>query len=401
MLKILRILNRLNIGGPTYNVVNLSAALPSTYETKVLAGYKEESEGSSEYLLKEKGINYQFVPGMFRSIHPKNDLKAYRFIKKEIETYKPDIVHTHAAKAGALGRLAAHFAKNKPKLILHTYHGNVFDGYFSPLKTKIFLTIERYLCKISTAIIAISEQQKEDLVFKYKLAPAVKVNVIKLGFDLSAFTTNREEKRKLFRDFYKLTDDDVVITITGRITPIKNHALFIEALVAIRNRFPDSKFKVFIVGDGEVMPELITQITTSGFSYCLPDRKNFDATIILTSWRKDIDVINAGSDIIALTSKNEGTPVSIIEGQASGKAVICTNVGGVKDVVKDNNTGILCEEDGIEFGIKLNDLICDKVLRERLGKAGEIFAHENYSTSRLINDMDNLYRSLLKKKENP
>jgi len=396
MPKILRILNRLNIGGPTLNVTNLSAYLPADFETKVLAGYKEESEGSSEYLLKEKGINYQYVPGMFRAIDPKNDWKAFQYISNQINEFKPDIVHSHAAKAGALGRLAAHFSKHKPKVILHTYHGNVFDGYFSPLKTRIFLAIERYLCSISTAIIAISEQQKIDLSEKYKIAPAAKIHVIRLGFDLDIFTQNNLEKRNTFRSFYQIEEDMVVITITGRLAAVKNHHLFVCAIKHLKTLDAYVKFKVFIVGDGELFKEIVNWIEEANLTYCLPHETNYEAEVIFTSWRKDIDVINAGSDIIALTSINEGTPVSIIEAQASSKAVICTNVGGVKDVVADGETGLLSEQNAIEFGEKLYLLIKSGVLRERLGKEGNKFALNNYGTHRLIEETQRLYKKLLK-----
>jgi len=159
MPKILRILNRLNVGGPTYNVAYLSKYLPDNFETKVLAGYNELHEANSGYILDNLGVHYNYVPNMYRSIHPKNDFKAYQFISKALKAYSPDIVHTHAAKAGALGRLAARRTLGNKVKILHTYHGNVFDGYFSPLKTKVFLGIEKYLCGISDAIVSVSDIQ--------------------------------------------------------------------------------------------------------------------------------------------------------------------------------------------------------------------------------------------------
>ena len=308
MPKILRILNRLNVGGPTYNVAYLSRYLDAKYETQVLAGHKEPDEGSSEYMLKDLGVSYEYVPDMYRSISPLKDYRAYRFIKQFVKKYQPAVVHTHAAKAGVLGRLAAYHNKNRPKAIVHTYHGNVFDGYFSPLKTKVFLAIERYLCGLSTAIVAISEAQKDDLVNKYRIVEASKVHVIKLGFDLSRFTEDISEKRKAFRSFYGLADDEIVISITGRLAPIKNHGLLIEAIKIIKQKDPALKFKLFVVGDGELMEQTITTAKQAGLSFCRYGDNNYNADIIFTSWRKDIDVINAGSDIIALTSLNEGTP---------------------------------------------------------------------------------------------
>jgi glycosyltransferase involved in cell wall biosynthesis len=394
-MKILRILNRLNVGGPTLNVAYLSKYISSKYHTKVLAGYKELFEGSSEYMLQDLDINYEYVPGMYRSIDFKKDYTAFKFIQKSVREYKPDIVHTHAAKAGVLGRLAAYHNKNRPKAIIHTYHGNVFDGYFSPIKTKIFLGIERYLASISNAIIAISEQQKNDLVNKYRIAPANKVYVIRLGFDLDKFMQNNEEKRALFRRFYSIDDNEVVITITGRLTAIKNHFLFIESIKLLRELNPAIKFKAFIVGDGELLQQLIDRVREAGFSYCKPNDTNYSADVFFTSWRKDIDVINAGSDIIALTSLNEGTPVSIIEALASQKAVVCTNVGGVKDVVKHEYSGLLSEQNGADFSKRLNQLVSSREIREDLGANGKKFVVENYSYFRLVRETEDLYKFLL------
>jgi len=397
MPKILRILNRLNVGGPTYNVAYLSKYLNPSYETKVLAGYKEPDEGSSAYVLEDLGLTFEYVSYMHRRLNLADDFRAYRYIQQQVNGFKPDIVHTHAAKAGALGRMAAYYSKSRPKAIIHTYHGNVFDGYFSPLKTKIFLAIERYLCKLSTVVIAISEAQKKEMVEKYKLAPANKIHVIRLGFDLQKFREDREQKRESFRKFYRISEDTVVVSIIGRLAPVKNHALFIETINWVKTRGPSLKIKYFIVGDGESLHSIKALIENFGLSYCLADSDNYAADIIFTSWRKDIDVINAGSDIIALTSLNEGTPVSTIEAMASQKAVICTDVGGVRDIINDGVTGVIAGQNIDLFAEKLFILASDKLLRNRLALNGEVFAFNNYSYDRLINDIERLYKSLLEK----
>ncbi len=395
MPKILTVLNRLNVGGPSYIVAFLAKYLNPNYESHILAGYKEPNEGNSEYIMQDMGLSYEYVPNMFRSINFSKDKEAYRFIKKAITQYKPDIVHTHAAKAGALGRFAAYYSKEKPKAIVHTYHGNVFDGYFSPIKTKVILSIERFLAKRSDAIIAISDQQKDDLVNRFKIAPANKIHVIRLGFDLEKFADNTAEKRRKFRSYYNITDDVSVITITGRLTPIKNHQLFISAVKILKQSSPELKFKAFIVGDGELMDDIISQIKEAALSYCNPQGDNFDADIIFTSWRKDIDVINAGSDIAALTSLNEGTPVSIIEALASQKAVVSTNVGGVKDVIVDGINGILSDQLPESFASNLKKLITDKEFRLKIALNGQKYAFENFTYHRLIKETEILYKKLL------
>ena len=395
MPKILRVLNRLNVGGPTYNVAYLSKYINPKYQTKVLAGYKEPHEGSSEYMLQELDVPYEFVPNMYRSISPGNDIKALKFIMKSIKEYEPDIVHTHAAKAGVLGRLAAYFSNPRPKVILHTYHGNVFDGYFSPIKTKIFLAIERYLAAKSQAIIAISEKQKQDLAYVYKIAPAYKIHVVRLGFDLSKFGEDNNIKRQTFRAYYGITDDIIVITITGRLAPIKNHSLFIQSIKLLKGQAADLKFKAFVVGDGELMDEVVLEAQQAGLTVCKFGDANFEADVVFTSWRKDIDAINAGSDIVALTSLNEGTPVSIIEAQASERAVVCTDVGGVKDVIHDGVSGFISEQTAVDFSENLLRLLKDPALRQSMGVAGKEFALKNYSYQRLVKDIETLYAKFI------
>ncbi|MEO8885789.1 MAG: glycosyltransferase [Mucilaginibacter sp.] len=395
MPKILTILNRNNIGGIAFNVAYLAKYMDPAYKVEILTGYKEPYEGSSAYIFNELGLHYTFVPEMYRSVNVKKDFGAYQFIKTKIGEYQPDIVHTHAAKPGVLGRLAAYYSINKPKAIIHTYHGNVFDGYFPPLKTKLFLAIERYLAGKSDAIIAISEQQKDDLVNKYRIAPANKVHVIRLGFDLDKFAHDNEQKRVNFRKFYHISEEAIVITITGRLTAIKNHFLFIDALNILKHQYPALEIKVFIVGDGELLEPIMDKLSAIGFSFCRPGEDNHSADIIFTSWRKDIDVINAGSDIIALSSLNEGTPVSIIEALASQKAVVCTNVGGVKDVVKDGYSGLLTGQTADEFANKLQELCVNKQFRDVLAANGKAFVMQNYSYSRLVKETEDLYKFLL------
>lgn len=396
MPKVLRIINRLNVGGPTYNVAYLSKYIDPQYQTKVLAGFKEPDEANSDYILQELGIDYAYVPHMHRSLNPKNDWKAYQFIRKEMERYQPAIVHTHAAKAGALGRLAAHHAKSKPRII-HTYHGNVFDGYFSPLKTKIFLGIERYLCSISDAIIAISDTQKKDLSEKYRIAPAEKIHVVKLGFDLEKFTVGTDAKRASFRDEFSIAHDTVVISIVGRLAPVKNHRLFIDAIAHLLQAHPGIDVKIFVVGDGETFQATVDAAIGKGISVCLPTEKKYDATLIFTSWRKDIDVINAGSDIIALSSVNEGTPVSIIEALASGKAAVCTDVGGIRDIITHDKTGIITSQDALEFGKQLARLVTDPGFRNQLANNAREWILREYSYKRLVKDVEVLYATLLNK----
>ena len=231
MPKVLRIINRLNLGGPTHNVAYLTKYLDEKYETLLLSGTIDSTEESSEFLIKNLDITPRYIDAMQRELHPLKDYRAYKQIKKIIREYQPDIVHTHAAKAGAVGRLAA--AHCKVPVILHTFHGHVFHSYFNPIKTKIFLAIERYLAKKSTCIIAISEIQKKELCENYKIAACEKFTVIPLGFDLEKFNTDKEQKRVSFRKKWHLADDEIAIGIVGRMVPVKNHDMFLTAFAQL------------------------------------------------------------------------------------------------------------------------------------------------------------------------
>lgn len=226
--KVLRIINRFNLGGPTYNVAYLTKYLAPEYETLLVGGMKDESEASSDYIINKLGIEPIIVEEMKRSINPVNDYLAYKKIKNIIKEFKPDIVHTHASKAGTLGRIAA--AHCNVPVIVHTFHGHVFHSYFNQVKTTVFKEIERYLAKKSSAIISISEIQQKELALDHKIAPLEKIKVVPLGFDLDRFQENKDEKRKTFREKYQVKENEIAIGIIGRLVPVKNHSLFIQAI---------------------------------------------------------------------------------------------------------------------------------------------------------------------------
>ena len=398
MPKILRIHNRLIIGGPTLNVLYLTKYLSPEFETLLVVGEKESHEKDASFLAEQMGIKMVLIPDMGRSIHPFRDYKAYKQVQKIIKDFKPDIVHTHAAKPGAVGRLAAD--SSGVPIIVHTYHGHVFHSYFGKFKTKFIINIERYLAKKSDVLIAISNQQKKELSEDFKIADREKFRIIPLGFELNKFREDREAKRKKFREEFKVRDDEVAIGIIGRLVPVKNHFLFLEGINYLLNN-SSRKIKAFIIGDGETRRSLEEKAKQLGIiTSPLPppkERAAGEATLFFTSWRSDIDVINAGLDIIALTSLNEGTPVSLIEAQAANKAVISTRVGGIGDIVIENETALLSDvNDTAAFQKNLLQLVENDELRNRLGKKGADFVQQKFSVERLANDMARLYRELLR-----
>ncbi len=392
MSRVLRIINRLNLGGPTFNAAYLSKYLAPEHETLLVSGMKDESEASSEFIAQDMGLEPIYIKDMYRSVNPLRDRSAYRQIKKIIQDFKPDIVHTHAAKAGALGRLAA--SECGVPVILHTFHGHVFHSYFNKLQTNFYRKVEQYLAAKSTKIIAISRKQKLELSQIYNICSPDKIATIPLGFDLSRFRENIEEKRAAFRKKYQIADDEIAVGIIGRLVPIKNHSLFLQSLQQVLQK-TDKKVRAFIVGDGEMRDTLQQQAEVLGVDFATPEVKKV-APLTFTSWIKEIDEVNAGLDIVALTSLNEGTPVSLIEAQAANNPIVSTDVGGVCDVVLAGKTALLSESKDLGgFTNNLLRLIEDADLRDELSSYGNRFVEQRYSYKRLVADMAELYDQLV------
>jgi len=397
MPKVLRIINRFNIGGPTYNAAYLTKYLSSDYETLLVGGVKDETEDSSEYIVDKLGLIPSILPEMRREINFKNDRAAYRKICQIIDDFKPDIVHTHASKPGFLGRLAAH--RKRVPVILHTFHGHVFHSYFGNVKTAVYKTLERKLASYSSKIIAISDIQKDELSRIHNICEPEKIEIIPLGFDLTRFNSNIEVKRTEFRSKYQIKDDEIAICIVGRLVPVKNHAMFVNALKKVLDK-TTKKVRAFVVGDGECRDEIIslTKSLEIPFNY-YPEEKNCKQ-LVFTSWIKDVDYVFAGCDIVALTSLNEGTPVSLIEAQASGRPIVTTNVGGIENVVIPGKTALLAESNDIEkFSENLLELIENRVKAKEMENLGWDFVGKKFHYTRLVQDMEKLYNNLLNKAE--
>ncbi|MFP4287679.1 MAG: glycosyltransferase [Bacteroidales bacterium] len=399
MPRILRILNRFNLGGPTYNAAYLTRYMDDEFETLLVGGPNDPSEKNSEYIVQQLGIDPLIIPEMKREISPSNDYKAFQKIKQLIRSYQPDIVHTHASKAGALGRHAA--LVMKVPHIFHTFHGHVFDAYFHPLKTRFYKNVERRLGRKTTGIIALSEKQKYDLTQKYKICKSDKVHVVPLGFDLSRFREKMDEKRIRFRQRFQLSDDEIAIGIIGRLVPIKNHRLFLEAFRILQQK-TNKKVRAFIIGDGESR-ELIKQNAIDlGINWVNGSGDYQPASLTFTSWIKEIDFAFAGLDIIALTSHNEGTPVSLIEAQAAGKPIVSTRVGGIEDVVIPGITALLSESgDKAAFAENLQKLAENDKIRRSFSESGWQKIGQKFHYSRLVEDMEDLYRTHLQNSNYP
>lgn len=394
MPKVLRIINRFNLGGITYNVAYLTKYISRDFETLLIGGAEEKGEESSLHITENLGLQPLIIPELQRAVSFKSDVAAYNRIKLIIKEFKPDIVHTHASKAGAVGRLAAIHCK--VPVIVHTFHGHVFHSYFGKGKTFFFKSIEKYLARRTDAIIAISDIQKKEITETFSVCAPEKAHVIPLGFDLERFTSNQEQKREEFRKKYSINNNELAIGIIGRLAPVKNHELFIDAIEYAKNN-TSKKIRAFIIGDGETRSGLETYIHSKKLKYSKEpaERKLF----CFTSWIKNVDWALSGLDIVALSSKNEGTPVSLIEAQAAGKLIVTTNVGGTSDIM-GKESGFLCNPDNPqEFKDNLLTAINNfETLSTKVANNRETIL-KKFSYTRLVHDVENLYRQLLEQKK--
>ncbi|MGB9439631.1 MAG: glycosyltransferase, partial [Desulfobacterales bacterium] len=325
-IRILRLIARLNIGGPAIQAITLSSELAGDqYQTLLVCGSLSPGEGDMTYLAIEKGVRRFIVKELGRNISLLDDLKSLFIIRKIIKRFKPDILHTHTAKAGTLGRLAVLSLRvpifsSKTIRVFHTFHGHTFHSYFNRLKTFIFILVERFLARFTDSIIVVSEQQKEDICDTFKIADEKKVQVIRLGFDLSVYEKNEPKEKTLVKNsgFCK-SPDSLRVGIVGRMTPIKNHFMLLEAINYLRMSAKIDRFKFIVVGDGELKTILMKEA----------EKLNVKDAISFRGWQKDMPAVYSELDIVVLTSKNEGTPVAIIEAMAASRPVVATAVGGV------------------------------------------------------------------------
>jgi glycosyltransferase involved in cell wall biosynthesis len=386
-IRILRIINRFNIGGPTFNATFLTRFLSDDYETMLVGGLPEEDESDSLHIPESYGLTPILIEELVRNPSVTSDRKAYKRLKEIIKEFQPHIVHTHASKAGALGRKAA--SSCKVPIIVHTFHGHIFHSYFGKVKTRLFKEIERNLAKKSNAIVAISERQREELCSVHQICDIEKTHVVPLGFDLQPFNDKRMQGRIAKREELGLSDDTIAIAIVGRFAPIKNHDLFFDAMENVLSR-TSKKLKLFVVGDGSERENIEKRAAKLN--------QKHPESVELTSWVTDIASFNAGIDLICLTSNNEGTPVSLIEAQAACIPVITTDVGGVRDIVKDGDTGFVVPvNDADIFAERVLELVENEKKRQKMSQNGWTFVKDTFNYNTLATNMDRLYKGLLEK----
>lgn len=375
---------RLNVGGPAIQVLELTRRLkPLGYETVLLRGQEGAEEGSMDYLARDLDVEPVRVPGLRRGIGW-HDVVALRSIIGWLRATRPDVLHTHTAKAGTIGRLSVLLAPwRRPALVIHTFHGHVLNGYFGPVMTRTIALVERLLARVSTRIIAVSDEVADDLV-KFKIAPREKIEVVHLGFDLSRFTGRDDERadvRMATRRRLGIAENAHVVTIIARLVAIKR----VDRFLAMAEHLAELDVYFVVAGDGELREEL----ASSSAARTLGER------LVWAGFQRDIAAICFASDVVVLTSDSEGTPVSLIEAQACAVPVVATNVGGVATVVLDGESGRIVPRDAQALADAVGELLAAEDLCAAYGRRGREHALATFSVERLVGDIDDLYSTLL------
>ena len=406
-MKVLRIIARLNVGGPARHVVWLTSGLrPDGYDTLLVAGVVPPGEDDMSYVAAQAGVTPHIVPEMSREISLKDAVTVWKLFRLMLRE-RPNLVHTHTAKAGTVGRVAGLMYRwftpatltGRPRRcrFVHTYHGHVFHSYYGAAKTRLFLMIERMLARLVTdRIVVITEQQRREINESFRVGRAKQFAVIPLGIDLDIYA-EWQKRRQEFRKELKAGTDELLIGIVGRLTEIKNHELFLQAALEFQ-KFGHANVRFVIVGDGHLRRRLAQQVDDLG----IRDRVWFLGS------RTDPENFYPALDIVALTSLNEGTPLSVIEGMANARPVVATLVGGVDDLlgkkisdfgnrkfrIYERGLGVV-SGDSEALARALDHLIGNQQLRDDLGQRGREFVLKNYAKERLLADISALYAELL------
>ncbi len=383
--KVLRVIARLNMGGPALHVAYLTAGLQERgYDTTLAAGSLARGEDSMAFVADELGVEIVRIDELGREISPLRDLVATIRLARLIRRERPQILHTHTAKAGTVGRVAALLAgSRRPPIVVHTFHGHVLRGYFGPVRSLFFRVLERRLASITTALVAVSPQVRDDLV-ALRVAPRERFVVIRLGIELEQRVAPEQDGRLESRRYLGIPADRFAVGWIGRMTAVKRTDDVLVAFKRLRDNGIDAC--LCMVGDGPDRTQLERRAHELGVV----------RDTLFLGYQEDVAPYYAAFDALVLPSGNEGTPVSAIEALAAGRPVVATRVGGVPDVVRDGKDGFLVEAGATDdLADRLERLARDPALRERMGEQGRARVLPRYAVHRLVDDVDRLYRSLL------
>ena len=398
-IKVLRVMARLNIGGPARHAIVLGRGLDERgFSSLLVHGAVGPQEGSLESLLDSARVRAVKIQELGARIHPWSDLVAFVRLARVIFQEQPDVVHTHTAKAGALGRLTAALynatrTRRRRAVVIHTFHGHVFDGYFGPLTATAVRVAERNLARLTDRVVAISLRQKEDLSQRYAVAPSAKIDVVELGLDLSALLELDEDpsdenlgnvRANVLRSSLGLRREHIVFGYVGRFVPIKDLPALVRAFARVAAGAAEAR--LLLVGDGEERPVVERLITELHLS----------ERVHLVGWQQDLRPVYGAMDAAVISSRSEGTPVALIEAMAAGRPVVAPDVGGVADIVADGRTGLVVRPGDPEaLANAMLQLARDADLRKRLGCAARREVAARFTVDRLLTATSQLYRDAL------
>jgi glycosyltransferase involved in cell wall biosynthesis len=399
-IRILQIIDRLNIGGPAKHMVWLTQGLNNgQHRSRLITGSCAEGEGDMTYLARQSGIDLLVIPQMSRELGLQDLVVLWRLLR-EMWRWQPDVIHTHKSKAGAVGRVAACIYKwltpsalwLRPRRcrVIHTFHGHIFHSYYGPMKTRLFIAIERLLARLCTdRIITISRQQRQEICEEFQVGRPEQHRMVPLGIELSEIATDQA-----FREELRASEDELLVGIVGRLSEVKNHAMFLaSAAEFLRGNSTSRRCRFVIVGDGHLRSDLERQA----------GQLHIAGQVVFTGFRHDTMRLYSSFDVVALTSLNEGTPVTLIEAMACGRAVVSTEVGGVVDLMgarEDHQDGFTVWENGITvrkgdsqgLARALRYLVDRPELSRQMGARGCAYINANFSRERLLRDTAGVYQ---------
>jgi glycosyltransferase involved in cell wall biosynthesis len=381
--RVLRVIARMNLGGPAYHVSLLSGRMDrDRFETLLVSGRVPPGEASAADLAESYGARLVSARHLSPALRPADDLRALREVARIARAFRPHVVHTHTAKAGMIGRLAAEVCGRPRPIVVHTYHGHVLEGYFSAPVERFYRVLERALATRTDRLIGVSDAVVDDLV-RLRVADRAKFEVIPLGLELDRFLELPPEPHGPFREEAGVARGEVLATFVGRLAPIKRVDVLLRAVA--RARALGAPVRLAVVGDGEPRAELKTLAASLGIA----DAVHF------AGYRRDLDAIVAGTDVAVLSSDNEGTPVSLIEAAAGARPLVATRAGGVPDVVV-SGAGLLAERGDHEaLALALRELAGDLARRREMGGRAREHAAARYRWELLVERMEGLYEGLL------
>jgi glycosyltransferase involved in cell wall biosynthesis len=375
-IRVLRIIARMNVGGPAVQVSGLMRGFDTqVFDQELVTGYCANDE--ADYLEKvATDVKSIRIDGLGRSIKPRADLTALFTIVKEIRRFNPDVIHTHTAKAGVVGRVASILSGHQ-SIRVHTFHGHLLNGYFGAGKTKLVILVEKFLALFTDQLLAVGAKVKDDLLAA-GIGNQSKFGVMPPGLQLAEVPSRSSARRELV-----LNDDAIYCAFIGRITQIKRPDRFLDVVAEVKSRGIELNF--IVAGAGELL------------QYCQDRTEAENLPVTFLGWREDIEVVLAAANFVLLTSDNEGTPLSLIQAGMVGIPVVATNVGSTNEIVVNGETGLLTDLSVGQLADAVAKVATDSALRAKMGAAGKEYTLARYGVDRLVKDHQDLYLKLLKR----